>query len=116
MPWLYVFICLRVRLHSSRNGFMMLANSRSIAAHTHTLHLPSLHTAPRSHKHTPTAQVTAQQHEQQHANMSSAERPRRERAPVSYTEDNDAAIAAALAEEEDEEEEEGEEEVRSLSV
>jgi len=48
--------------------------------------------------------------------MSSAERPRRERAPVSYTEDNDAAIAAALAEEEDEEEEEEEEEVRSVSV
>ena len=38
--------------------------------------------------------------------MSSAERPRWDRAHVSYNEDNDAAIAAALAEEEDEEEEE----------
>ncbi len=33
--------------------------------------------------------------------MSSAERPRRDRAPVSYKEDNDAAIAAALTEEDE---------------
>jgi len=63
MPWLYVFICLRVRLHSSRNGFMMLADTRSIAAAAHASLLCTLH---------PVLTSTHLQHKLQHSSRSSS--------------------------------------------